>query len=112
MAVRSRGLAHVNGTAGGVATTLFTVPAGRTAIVREIVLRNRGATAATLSVFVRRSSVTISVARRTLASQEVAEITGRALVLEPFDDLQVVASAEGTLYSLSASGSLLLGAPE
>lgn len=112
MAVRSTLLVHVAGTASTTAQTVFTCPPGRTALAKDIALRNRSASSAVLSLFIDDGSTLVMVMRRVTASQELVESPGRFLVLEPGDRLTVVASTSSTEYSLSVSGALLLGEPE
>ncbi len=98
MAVRTKQLANDKVTSGGSANVVYTAPAGRTAIVKDIVLDNTGSTAVVASLFVQNTGHTAAcdiVAGSVLGGSQMTS-TGRFVVLEPLDELWVYASSIAT----------------
>jgi len=117
MAVRSRTFVFYQGSPGnGVTQLLYTVPAGRTAVVRRysLLCEANGPVAAYLGV--RRGSVDMFLdANRTLVPGATLHAATEDLVLNPGDGLIAnvqLGSGTNTTCSIYAAGSLLLGAPE
>lgn len=111
MAVRSRrlfGPLIVNVT---VATTIYTVPAGRTAIIRALYIWNRSdLTNAVGRLHINGSSSSLRILDLTMAVDETRVYEN--IVLDPGDTLVWTNPGVAGAYVLAGFGSLLLGAPE
>lgn len=113
MAVRSFSLALVSGVPFGGFRTLYTVPAGRTVILKEYGVLNLTGAPVTVVVRVRREGVLVGLALGTdLPHGQALTAVQRDLVLNPGDALEVrcvtTGSGDAGLH-VTASGSLLAG---
>lgn len=109
MAVRSRRLGDGIGTTTGA--TIFTVPADRTAIVKEVCLQNGGAVAATVYVaaFPGGGITGYYVALALVPAAGMTRVPAW-FVMHETDVLKVVGPA-GNTTAAYVSGTLLLGDP-
>lgn len=114
MAVRSRPLAAISTLTNGAFTTLYTVPAGRTAIVRHWSVVNHHTGTLTVRLAVRIAGALVDVYRQaSLVSGEAFRGTDWYLALGPGDQLAVfVSGGSGAMtVHVVAAGSLLDGVP-
>ena len=114
MAVRSRRMASGASILRENFVILYTVPAGRTAIIKACVLTNNTATARTTRLLVRTAGIASDVAvAYPLASRAHLALPWQELVLGPGDTLEAWHAAADTSNAMHfyVSGSLLLGAP-
>lgn len=115
MAVRSRLLLATRVIPGSQNALLYTVPAGRTAVVRHWGVVNRTAGALEVRAFVRSGGVdtTIATVLQLAAGATFGEPRAN-LVLGPGDGFAVWHGGASTLTALHATlmGSLLLGEPQ
>lgn len=111
MPVRSHVIAH--GTqlvpAGGL--TIYTVPEGRTMIVKDVVLTNNTGASSTLTLQFRTANVSVGMLRGVVADADRLASSGRFIVGGPGDQLKIVSSVSAGTVGWSVHGSLLLGAP-
>jgi hypothetical protein len=114
MPVRSQLLSLTSSVVVGVTTDVYTVPAGRTAVVRRWSIVNVTGETRRVLVSVRRGATLVRIAAAaSLANDGVlAEVDG-GLVLNPGDSFAVFHSGTGTHTGLNValSGSLLDSAP-
>ena len=112
MSVRTKRIALTRIVTPNVFTTVFTVPADRTLIVRCIILQNQGANATEGTVRVVNSDTGTQV--RVFTDLAIATHDRRVLeqwsVLEDGDSIEVRASQTNSL-NVWISGALLLGDP-
>lgn len=109
MAVRSRRVAGPTtlATSSGV---IYTVPAGRTLIVRSITLYNRGANSTSSLVMINGTTGAECIWLVSLATQTSTSFVV-PLVLNPGDVLRAH-TTQATHVAMTVFGSLLLGEPE
>lgn len=89
---------------------LYTVPADRTAVVRQIVVTSVSGVVERVTLRVNGSSGVPTLARWDLAAGQTVTLAN--VVLNPGDTLHAVAQNATLLTSCSGFGSLLEGAPE
>lgn len=107
MAVRTKELGHFSLTVQNQWETIYTVPAGKTAIVKE--LSHMGPAAQTIHWRVSRAGTTFLIGSGVTAAN-VALVTPRLLVLEPADVLQAMKqSGSAGLIDVWVSGAELDG---
>lgn len=115
MPVRSRLLAVRNDLGTGVETDLYQTPAGRTAVVRGLIVVNHTAGPRVVQVRVRSGAAAAIISPQiALAQGEAWDPGDQELVLGPGDRLTVMAGttgASGSVHGL-VSGSLLEGEPQ
>lgn len=97
-------------TVGIASANLYTVPAGRTAIVRTITLYNRGGGTARVLLTLNGSTGAEAVWGPTLLTQTTEHFNG-SLVMDPGDELRAICTV-ATSIAVAGFGSLLLGEPE
>lgn len=114
MAVRSRNLAILASLVANTWTGLYTVPAGRTLIVKQLGVVNLSGATRRVDVRVRRGAVSARVAMvAALAPSSSWRAPVEDLTLDPGDSLELWADDAGTnVVQVVASGALLLGPPE
>lgn len=115
MAIRSRLFGLAASLPAGSTTVLVSVPAGRTAVVRQWQVMGRTGAAQEVEVAIRRAGSVVRISALTgLAAGQYLRSWADDLVLNPGDELVVLAAAGNTSGSLTAyaSGSLLFGEPE
>lgn len=115
MAVRSRLLAIGNQVPHGTAVAVYTVPAGRTAIVRHWSVTNRSSETPIVLFNVRSGTTTATVMRH--GALPVGSTMGEPqanLALGPGDKIEITGTAGGAAVNLHwvICGSLLEGEPE
>lgn len=111
MAVRSKALAHGQQLVPAAGVSIFTCPAGRTAIVKDVVLTNNTGASSNLTLQLRRAGVSIGVLRDAVADASRLASSGRYIVVEPGDELRVVSSVAAGTVGWTVHGALLLGIP-
>lgn len=111
MTVRTRRLVAWTGSASTSPAGIYTTPAGRTAIVKQLNLQADNGVSGTLAVGLRTSGVVFQLAREPLTGVQTVRLTGLWVVLHPGDELVVLAAAAMSGVRVVASGSLLLGEP-
>lgn len=94
-------------TAGGGSTTIYTVPAGETAIVKTIASNKAAAGAVVMDLIVRRAGVSRTVFRRTYPVVATVAYDELWLVLMPGDELR--ATTDTGSVTLWVSGTELEG---
>lgn len=109
MAVRSRRLFGPTVITNALAA-IYTVPAGRTAIVRTTWIYNQNVATQNVRMTVNGTAVSDSIGNFEVPAGRGLQL-GVELVLNPGDVLRAVASLNGAI-SVTMVGSLLLGAPE
>lgn len=114
MPVRTRPFAFVGSLPPGTLTTLYTVPSGRTAIVKHFGATNRTTLARHVRLGVRSATgVVVDMARGVVQPDGSLAVDPCELALGPGDELWALLdnSAAGTAVNVYAGGSLLEGAP-
>lgn len=111
MAVRTNRLWAVANILSGPAVTVFTCPAARTCIVKDLALQNVGGASTGISLSLRTPTAVVNVWRGTVASGDTAVDSGRFIVLEPGDTLEVAGLAAGASVRSAGFGTMLLGEP-
>lgn len=114
MAVRSRLLAAVASIPVGVSTDVYTVPGGRTAIVRHWSVVNQTGETRRVLLSVRTGGTVVRFASRpVLLNDETWQAAVAELVVNPGDSIAAYHSGTGTHGGLHVvlAGSLLEGAP-
>lgn len=106
MAVRSNRLAGPVSVSGSA--SVFTVPAGRTAIVKQISIVNFGAGSSTVTLYLNGTASGDALDRRSVGAGTTFHVIDIWWVFEPGDVMWVGASAAATV---SVHGALLEGAP-
>lgn len=109
MAVRTARLGDNTPLVAGVIATIFTCPAGRTAIVKDAVLFNSGGANSSMRLYVNTGSGDVEVARSLVSSGAAFTTNDRFIVLEPGDSLR--AQSVSTAGHAIAFGTLLEGEP-
>lgn len=106
MAVRS---ARLYGplTVGAGPTVVYTCPAGKTAIFKDLSFTNTSLLAQTVTLYINGNSAGQAVHSQSVAGGSTLVLTGRFIVLEPGDTLRVGYS--GTGGASSGSGAELQG---
>lgn len=115
MPVRSRSVAAVDSINVGSVHFVYTVPAGRTLIVKWWSAYNATGSARSVRLLVRRNGVNVSIARHAaLPALATLQLPGEELVANPGDMLGVQLGTETTNGGLEVyvSGSLLEGEPQ
>lgn len=103
MAVRSGRLAHGFSGAAGASVTIYTCPAGRTAIVKDIRLNGRADPSSTYIFFSASGPGLVYLATGTLNLNAVVSLQG-FIVLEPGDRLGINTSInQGVGFHVSGS---------
>lgn len=108
MPVRTARLAHGLSTAANVTENVYTCPAGRTAIVKEISVQASGPGDRDWGFFVLSGPLSVTVANGHFTGGGQAAHSGHFLVLEPGDKLQSYCSIPAGL-AFHVSGSELEG---
>lgn len=90
-------------------STIYTVPAGRTLIVRSLWCYNSNAAAQSTRLTINGTALSDSIANLEVPASRNLQVVAE-LVLNPGDVLRAVASLTGVI-TLTAFGSLLLGEP-
>lgn len=111
MAVRTRQLAAGQGAASTSPTNVFTIPADRTAIVKDIVLQNVSGASAAVNVGLLVGGQPVPLWVGTMAHAAVQTLQERFVVMHEGDTLYVTCSPSGNLRWL-ISGTLLFGDPQ
>lgn len=113
MPVRSRPFVGLTSIVGGAMRTIYTVPAGRTAVVRHYTILNLSGAPRTVRLGVRTGGVNIDVYRHeALPAAAALGGDGLDLVLGPGDSLLAYCdTGVSQPMHIFASGSLLLGEP-
>lgn len=109
--VRTRRLAEYFGISGSGGVVLTTVPADRTALVKDITLQNRSGSAATLRLLLRTSVGDIKVLEVVVPALETRQSSGRQVVAHAGDSLLVHTDPLGVAVAVQVSGALLQGLP-
>lgn len=112
MAVRTRVLALATITSGGAVKDVYTVPAGRTAIVKEVSVENATGATAVVQLWVRRSAVQIPFAAQSALAGALATWGPREWAFNPGDVLQAFVPGAVVNCRVYVAGALLLGEPE
>lgn len=113
MAVRSRRLFGPANVPSGAATALYTVPSGRTAVVRSLVVANTSLTVAGSGSF-RINGTTSGFTWWWIPSIAVGDTWSAdvVLILNPLDVLYFRQDTGANALRVTGGGSLLLGEPE
>lgn len=109
MAVRSRRLcAYLGATVTG-GTVVYTCPADRVAVVKDLTVWNASGAVSVVTVILRTGGSPFGVVRESLAVDARLTQLGRFLVLHEGDELRLAVSAGTTTGGIVASGALLAG---
>lgn len=108
MAVRTKELGNVVGQAG-TPTTIYTVPAGRTAIVKDLTIAIRTSTATIVVEAVRGGTAMRIFSGANTAADQTIVSSGRFVVLEAGDSLRVSRISGTGVGDVWASGAELDG---
>lgn len=110
-AVRSRRLwGPLQATQGGP-TIVYTVPAGRTAVVRALIVCNVNTVVGEARLFLVNGPVANGrVWNKVMGERETVVI--HDIVLNPGDELRLTSNTPGGVVTFAGYGSLLLGEPE
>lgn len=111
MAVRSRRLATFSGAVPGALTTIWTVPANRTAIIHQIDVANTSSAATQIRVTLRTGGLLYPYIRQDLAADQAVRIAGQHVVMQAGDELRIASTVAAAGGSVWVSGSLLDGNP-
>jgi hypothetical protein len=110
VAVRSRRLFGPRSESTGAGqVVLYTVPSGRTLILRSLIVFGRGVAPNTFTVHVNLAASTGRLWRRTLAQNETL-VLEEPMILNPGDIIYGTCEAGNVVWF--GDGSLLFGAPE
>lgn len=111
MTVRSRRFAQLVDPGDDTFRTLYTVPSGRTAVVRCLEACNQASAARIITIAINVGSTGRILSQKTISANDVYVWPGY-LVLNPADALLVRVQAGTNSIVWGAFGTLLLGEPE
>lgn len=111
MATRTRRLAIHSAAAATADTVVYTCPADKTAIIKQVAFQNASGGSQVMTWLLRSAGITMQVLAVTLADGAVSQTPGLFFVLHPGDELRVRCSSAGGTIRASAHGSQLAGAP-
>lgn len=117
MTVRTAQLGSGNPAGGSGWNVIYTCPAGRTTILKDVRVLNNGPTVSTFAVEVRRpvgsglpGPVGVTVLTGSLAANGLAAVTEGFIVLEPGDQIRmIVVEPANTTTNVWTSGAILSG---
>lgn len=111
MAVRSRRVLGPESHTSASSTLLYTVPSGRTLVIRTVTLTYNGAGGAAWRLCVNGAATTDAIRRGTFAA--AGEMVLEAwLALNPGDELRLAGITAGHTINVAVFGALLEGEPE